>query len=184
MPVVCKCVKTQLNNINRFSPFGISWEDTSYTDYDTACRACETDVIVTAMHKRRIAKLLVYDKRSRKPSSFGRALSRDYPPLGLLAGDRLEPSPYLGDVAKFEGLPANATVRFWRVKLQSRVIHRNPLFDPTLGLSHQSCAVDKLHTVYLGVLQSWLLRVLWLLIDIHAFGIVGTNEVMNGNLNH
>ncbi len=53
----------------------------------------------------------------------------DIPTLGLKAGDRLEPSDLLWDVASFEASEAfPARVLFWRVQAETLTRHRNPLF--------------------------------------------------------
>ena len=71
----------------------------------------------------------------------------------LKVGDRLEPSINCPDI----GLGFDACrsypfrVTFWREELQSWAYHRNPLWEPTLGLTvDRVMMVDFLHTVGLG----------------------------------
>lgn len=43
--------------------------------------------------------------------------------------------------------------------------HRNPLFSRRTHLSCETCCVDELHTLFLGVFQKYILRVFWDLIQ-------------------
>ena len=82
---------------------------------------------------------------------------RSMPRLGLLAMDRLEPSPDLMDVAAFDTKPLPLQVVFWRRHLQGgrvtdKVLHRNPLLDEPLLDAVEVVMLDTLHTLYLGVM--------------------------------
>eukprot|EP00969_Alexandrium_andersonii_P246987 10915701-Alexandrium_andersonii.AAC.1 len=88
-------------------------------------------------------------------------VDRDMLDLGLRKGDRLEPNDDLPDIGLYESLDAfPRTVLFWRPSRETKVRHRNPLFDgPThadvLGISVLSLAIDTLHTLNLGVYQEF-----------------------------
>ena len=116
-----------------------------------------------------------YDKRQN--GSHGRSLTRDIPELNLRAGDRLEPSSALADVGGFEDLDVPATVVFWRCSLETIARHRNPLFCAELGTSpRRSLIVDLLHCMNLGVLHTWVVKALWLLLTSGVFGDIGTAD--------
>ena len=125
---------------------------TTHAQYDAACSRCELEVWVTEAHHRELSPLLHYDKRTTQNSAFGRCILHDYPPLNLCAFDRLEPSVNLVNVGKWEDL-ADFPVRliFWRCSRESVARHRNPLWDPTIGLTLESLYFDILHTLHLGV---------------------------------
>ena len=121
---------------------------------------------VTEAHHRELWALLHYDKRTTQNSANGRCLLQDYPPLHLCAYDRLEPSANLVDVGKWEDL-VEFPVRliFWRCSRESVARHRNPLWDPTIGLTVESFYFDILHTLYLGVLNAMAKELIWELMD-------------------
>ena len=52
----------------------------------------------------------------------GRIMTADYPTLGLLKNDRLEPSTTLPDVALFETTATPFQALFWRLE-STRVLH-------------------------------------------------------------
>jgi hypothetical protein len=91
----------------------------------------------------------------------------------LAADDRLEPSEMLSDIAMLDEMATPARVVFWRCCEESISRHRNPLFDPELGISISSLAVDTLHCVYLGVLNTWCYIVLWFILSSGLYGNVG-----------
>ena len=57
----------------------------------------------------------------RKGGAGGRALRHDVAELGLLQGDRLEPSEELLDVHRFDAMTPPFTVRFWRTSIAQRL---------------------------------------------------------------
>ena len=93
----------------------------------------------------------------------------------MLKNDRLEPNQPLHDVGKFEDLRPNPTVKvlFWRMSKETRTRHRNPLFDPALGITHRLFNDDKLHYVYLGVCGFFVQTALWLLLTANVFNVKG-----------
>ena len=72
------------------------WHINTDDDVDRACAACEVHIQVSAGILHRIRPYLRFDKR--KKGSHGLALTHSFPDLGLMAGDRVEPSDTLRDV--------------------------------------------------------------------------------------
>ena len=62
---------------------------------------------------------------------------------------------------------------------ETRTRHRNPLFDPALGITHRFFADDKLHCVYLGVCGFFVQRALWLLLTANVFNVKGPQAVID-----
>ena len=123
-------------------------------DYERACADCEKWVTMTQADRDAVLPLLAYDRRTVRGSSCGRALQRDYAPLRLCAGDRLEPNRLLPDVGKFEDISVfPALVLWWRVPCQTLVLHRCPLLNSNIGITLFLFCIDVMHTIYLGVLQ-------------------------------
>jgi hypothetical protein len=152
------------------SPFGFPWAEFEDADYDAACKACEVHVVISRADHQALVPLLRFDKRTVGPR--GRALVAPYAPLGLQVGDRLEPCPQLRDVGAFEAInvfPAN--ILFWRRAGETRVRHRNPLFDAALGVGLASIALDALHVLYLGVFKYYCQCVVWDLLNENCYGI-------------
>ena len=72
----------------------------------------------------------------------------------LEVGDRLEPSRELLDVGDgFDLLTVfPVLVTFWRASLETIALHRNPLWNPDTGATHDKImGVDSLHTFAIGV---------------------------------
>ena len=135
--------------MNGWSPISFPSSLTTHEQYQEACDSAEQRVITTEELYKTVLQALRYDKR--KSGSRGRALIRAIPQLGLEAGDRLEPSDALPDVADFDNLayfPVSAT--FWSMAKQTWATHRNPLFDARIGINIDILAVDILHTLSLG----------------------------------
>ena len=82
----------------------------------------------------------------------GRGLVRNVPELNLPAGARLEPSPELLDVGKFEDLAIPTRVIFW--KDSRRILHVSPLVRVP-GVSHDSWRIDLLHAWQLGPVEKY-----------------------------
>lgn len=71
-------------------------------DFAVACDRCEIKVRISASGVRELKPLPKYDKRL--AGTLGRSLIQAVPSLGLLVGDRLEPSKELPDVGMLDGL--------------------------------------------------------------------------------
>ena len=143
---------------------------TTHAQYDAACSRCELEVWVTEAHHRELSPLLHYDKRTTQNSANGRAIQHDYPPLNLCALDRLEPSVNPVDVGKWEDLVEFPVLLIcWRCSRESVAKHRNPLWDPTIGLTLESFYFDILHTLHWGVLNSMAKELIWELIELDVW---------------
>eukprot|EP00969_Alexandrium_andersonii_P029448 1285462-Alexandrium_andersonii.AAC.1 len=115
-----KCVADPGNMYSRIpecSPVSLPWHCVTSEDYDAACSRCETHVLVDAPLQALLANNLLYDKR--RAGNRGRCLARGFPELGLLEGDRLEPSESLPDIGCFEQATTPIRVTFWRVSQES-----------------------------------------------------------------
>lgn len=167
----CHCGKDGLYVTENFTARTFPHPLKGDLDYETACAAAEVPTtFANELQLRTVAGLLAYDRR--KDGSHGRALTRDVPVLGLLKGDRLEPSAALPDVAGFEDLRVfPVQVMFWRQSRQTWALHRNPLLNPALGIGINSFAVDILHTLNLGVYQRMVAKSWWVLLLSDAFGV-------------
>ena len=76
------------------------WHSNTNEDIEAATTACAIEVVIDEVWHRRLVKALKYDDDIR--GSRGLALQRDMEGLGLLVGDRLDPSKNLPDVGKFK----------------------------------------------------------------------------------
>lgn len=149
-----------------------------HSAYDQACAKCEIWVqFATQESLIDVAKHLYYDKRTY--GHRGRCLNQSFPELGLLKGDRVEPSYELQDVSRFEEQAAPCRVLFWRATQETSTRHRNPLFDPAIGVTVQSIKVDSLHCLALGVWQAVLSPILAAIVaeDIYGAAKAGATTV-------
>jgi hypothetical protein len=164
--IFCFASLLQLSTIQGFNPMEFPFELFDQAKYEDACALCEILVtIITEAMKKQIVSLLVYDKRKKTGASHGRALVSDVPTLGLLSGDRLEPSQTLLDIGALEQAEVPITVTFWRTSNETKTKHRNPLFHESTGVVVDALAIDNLHTLHLGVFKHYVMLVLWFLVD-------------------
>ena len=161
----CSVCQNDLFDLSNYNPIDFPFHENTDAEYFQACDRAEIRVVVTQAFHHRIKLLLRYDKRS--DGAHGRALSGPIAELGLRSGDRLDPNDNLQDVSAFDdvtGFPVN--VVFWRPELATTALHRNPLFDETIGITPYRCfTVDSLHTMNLGLFQSWCKVAAWFLFD-------------------
>ena len=145
-------------------------------DYRAACARCERWVTISAAQHATLVGLLVYDRRA--DGSHGRTLLRDVPELGLLARDRLEPSPELHDVGLFELLTHfPRRVLWWRPSLETLSRHANPMFAQELGTDPSRCLViDALHAVNLGIMHVFARHAVWYLLLSGVYGGHGNQD--------
>jgi hypothetical protein len=134
-------------------------------DYFTGCSRCEVDITIPDhTHHSSICRLLWYDKRDQ--GSRGLAIKDDYPQCGLIAGDRLDPTPSLpniDDVFRLRDFPL--CLKFWRPSCEYITRHRNPLFDASLGITPQrSLTACVLHVLFLGLMLRLCRIILWMII--------------------
>lgn len=159
------------------------WTTHSEADYDAECRACEVRITVaTEDDRRRILNDggLFYDNR--RSGAHGRALRRNIPALGLLAGDRLDPSDDLEDVGRFEHTRLPIVAVFWRKRMQGgactdRVVRRNPLFSIPGVNPYRTLHIDVLHTLYLGVAQRYVAEVIARTLQLSPWGRAMPTEI-------
>ena len=176
----CDSSVQDLFNFIGISPLGIGGGKRDYDadEYDAACAAAEIRcTIATREQHRSIVNALRYDKK--KKGAAGRALTRPFPDLGLLQGDRLEPCDSLQDVGSFDNIKGfPVTVLFWRPSAQTRVKHRCPWFCAETAVSTECIGIDVLHTLHLGVVSAFTSVALWLLLSANLYGIVGLTDEM------
>ena len=143
---------------------------TTHEHYDRSCNSCELTRDLSREDHDLLKGLLSYDRR--RDGGHGRCLTRGAPHLGLEEKDRLEPSPSLADVGLFETISVfPARVVFWRQRPTALSLHRNPLLDPTLGITIDTFCIDDLHTLGLGVYQRYVHHCLVSLIRSNAWAI-------------
>ena len=168
----CHCARDELYSIRGYSAVTFPHRPKTDEEYAEVCSRAEVRVFVTAENHPALLAGLQWDMRSRG-GSHGRALTRDYPELGLRRGDRLEPCPRLRDVGKFEDLNEYPTeVIFWRTSAQTWATHRNAIFDPALGIGLGNLGVDTLHCLHLGIYKKLVAKVLWTLLLGDAWNVL------------
>ena len=99
-----------------------------------------------------------------------------FPELGLLAGDRLEPSALMPDVVGFDHMVPPFRATFWRKDNETSTRHRNPLFDREIHVLHTTVQVDWLHTLALGVFQDAGAELVKVLRERNAWDVPGGAE--------
>ena len=175
----CFCCNGHTDNLYdflRINALSLPWQEHKQEDYEHACQLCERWVVIetTAMHAH-ILGVLRYDKRAY--GFHGRALCNNIPSLGMLIGDRLEPSPSLLDIAEFDLISRfPCEVLFWRTTVETLVHHRCPLFNIAIGVTTLMICIDTLHTLHLGVIKYYIQVVFWRLLLHEAFEADGTQH--------
>ena len=86
---------------------------------------------------------------------IGRKLTHDILELGLKAGNRLEPSPHLIDVGRFEYQDVPFKAVFWVGRPDARILHGCPL-NLVPGFSIERWCIDLMHAWHLGPLQNYI----------------------------
>ena len=134
-----------------------AWAGRTMHDHTNCCASCEFWTVLpnSAAHQDTLLLLTFTSKVEERRTRHG------YPPLGLRANDRLEPSPQMVDVMQFECLIELLVILlFWSSPVRPVVHRRHPLLSVEIGTS-----VDVLHTLLWGIFQGWILRALWLFVD-------------------
>ena len=174
----CSSCQELLYDVRGLSPVCSPWHLNGPDDYFAGCDACERRVVINSVNLLQyVVGNLEYDRRS--GSNHGLCLTRGIDELGLLVGDRLEPSQRLQDVGDIlvTELEVPITLIFWRTSSEYITRHRNPLFQRDLGITpHSSLTIDVLHCIYLGVLLTWCRYVVWALIAARSWISLGTGE--------
>ena len=189
---LCFCCEAEKDDMMAIGPDenagvdSLPWRLKTHDSYTAACNRCEFWVAIpTREVHRSVLRLLAYDKRtSSKLASFGRALSEDLTihqsdgvTVELLTGDRLEPHGLMRDHAEFDTVvcfPYEAL--FWRRSRETAARHRNPLFDPDIGITQHIISIDGLHTLNLGPYQRFCMYVFWTMIIRNVYGVSGGNQ--------
>ena len=159
----CNAAVDNLYETDGISPVSCGqFTETKAEDYHRACDSCEQVFVLSKETHSLLSVLLRYDKRD--DGNRGRCLIKhpSLAGLGLRAGLRLEPSSGLTNVGDFENISVFPyPVVFWSVRDESLTRHRNPMFQDHLGVSVRTLTVDTLHTLYLGIINSFCCFVLW-----------------------
>ena len=179
----CFCCAASPESLYEFNLYNLAHSSVHINtdkDFDEACCRCEIRLLLDELQIKQIKPYLKYDKRH--DGNLGRSLTRDLPQFALLSGDRLEPTPVLPDVALFENTPldigAKLKVCFWRRSAESICMRRFPLWDVELGISPcRVLCIDFLHTLYLGVMNTWVRTAIWALLKAGVWGVLaGTGD--------
>ena len=138
----CNSSLDQLYTTDDISPVSLPWHANEDHEYYAACRRCEFHVVLDASSCKSVVDALEYDKRSH--GNRGRCLREALPHLGLIVGDRLEPSKYLPDTSDIDSaalFPMPAL--FWRPGSETLCRFRNPLMAQDLGITpSRSLTID------------------------------------------
>eukprot|EP00972_Heterocapsa_arctica_P093460 13785154-Heterocapsa_arctica.AAC.2 len=153
----------------------LPWIATCQADCEAACEMCEVEVVIpNRQHHARVRGLLAFDKKPNK--GRGRVMEGDYLDLGLLKGDRLEPSSGCREIGVgFDAMapgPYPITLVFWRRNAETAVRHRCPIMDLP-GCSVHILMIDTLHCVYLGVVPIVLEACIWLCVINNVWRVGG-----------
>ena len=167
---MCRIPQSELRQNDFLNPGSFSWQAIIAYDYEAACDQAELVVVLDAELHKRVSTRLSPDFR--KDGMRGLVLVEDIEECGLVAGDRLEPSPTLPDTGTFGSLEVfPVEVVFWRRGQETITMRRNPLFAPSIGVSIESFLVDVLHSLYLGTLKSWCANAIWEIIWADAYSV-------------
>lgn len=157
---VCKVSQDRMKNVGAFGVLDPPYVEKQQLDYESACQRCERVVNIDSQRLHAIVLGSLFgDKRS--GGGRGRCLNRAVEELGLLPGDRLEPSHLLGNVGLFESLPIPSQVLFWRPANMTVATHRNPIFSDVTGVTIKHLALDILHCLNLGVYKDFCTAAIW-----------------------
>ena len=153
-----------------------SWGDAP--SYEDDCKVCEIIVPVDTVAVKNLILATGRLQFDPKKKLLGRILMDDVTLPGgiqLKKFDRLEPSPDVLDINKFDTLDPPFEARFWRDAVDGRnrrttsVSRRNPLFCIELGITVSMLVVDVLHTIHLGVAQQYIAFVIWAGLDANVW---------------
>ena len=152
---LCHCTIEDMYDASELSAVRPPKRRKTNADYENAVQACEIKVV---MDRRQFVKVrAVLENVRTDGGGRGRCIPIDFPELGLVRGDRLEPTPDMPDVAAFDLLEPPVKALFWRRSNETLVRHRVPLFSDETGISVPSCLVpDWMHGLSLGLIQDFL----------------------------
>lgn len=177
----CFLCKAEADTMFSFQGLGVrchpaGWDRVTRDDVEAACSRCEKVVALSQDQHLKLRTTLTYDLRKKSTASRGRIANWDYPDLGLISSDRLEPSRHVPNVGEIE----NATVfplvtTWWDRSRETRVRHRNPIWNVP-GVTPRTFRVDALHSLYLGPCRDWCGGVVWLFIHNRVFARADADE--------
>ncbi len=179
---MCGCNLTNMYRYDEVSIGNCPWGDKPLS-YNDECKRCEIEVLVSndAIRDLIFVEGGLYSDPSK--TELGRVLENPVPELRLAAGDRLEPSPSLRDTYRLETCKLPVAIIFWRQhrdergRLATFTLRRNPLFAESLGTSpKQTIHLDSLHTIYLGVMQTYCHSVIHSALEADVFGCPGSRK--------
>ena len=176
---ICCTDKRGMYEFSWLNPLEAGFEPLTLEAYEAAAATCELHVRLDPAAYSSVKRVLDFDVR--KNGNRGRCLVADLPGLGLLKGDRLEPTPMFPNTADFDDArPADGEVLelcFWRKSKETRTRHRNPIWGARTRMSpDRSLVVDWLHVLSLGTFLVWVGEFLWGLVDEDAFETRGSTE--------
>jgi hypothetical protein len=167
---MCHGSVEQLYGLDGFSPLSMPTPPKLHSDYVAACTQCEHHAVLNGDMLIRVRASLAYDNKS--GGSRGRALLADFPTLGLIHRDRLEPTLDHQDVGDIDDVVMGPLpVTFWRRSSETIVRRSNPLFGPGTGATIEHLGCDWLHVLSLGVFRFWLGSLFWALVEDDAWHI-------------
>ena len=162
----CECDRADLYQYGDVSFADNPWSSCTHTEWNASCVSAEVPVAVTHADWQNIKTLLFADKRTH--GNKGRCLSRDYAPLNLRKGDRLEQQSNFPDVyGEPQVFPAR--LMFWRKPNEVGTRFRCSLFNEVIPKDRVQ--IDIMHTVYLGTAQDWLGAVCWNIIMTNFYNV-------------
>ncbi len=177
----CKANKNTLCNFSNLASSGHTWGTLGDGWYERECATSEIQVdIVTEADRQIILRTPLGFESGKKKS--GHVLLSDCPHFKLQKWDRLEPCRALPDTIDFPTATLPLRVTFWRRRFDdrhrplNRMMHRNPLFSESTGLTPDNIHIDLLHTAHLGVYLTLIQEVRWSAVRNDIYGIGGARE--------
>ena len=151
---LCDAKRHDLVELSRWDAATHPFNLRSWGEYESACASAEQWRYITRDQHTALRGLLWFDRRK---DGRGLSLRADFAELDLKRGDRLEPWDGCQDIMDFEKISAfPAQVLFWRKSAERMTHHRNPIFAEFTGvLPATTIALDWMHTLSLGVFQTW-----------------------------
>ena len=166
--VCCNGIPPGMYDSRLVTENALPWYVNTDDDYEAAAARCEIHVSLDPDQHRLVCGSLKYDKRPQ--GNRGICLVRAMPPQ-LQAGDRLEPTPSMQNVADFFTMTTFPVLAvFWRCSLQDVVLRRFPLWDRELGITpNRVMAFDVLHTYLLGPVLNFCRWLIWQFLQSGSF---------------
>jgi hypothetical protein len=152
--MLCHCTAQTLYELAGYTPVSMPFADKTLDEHNEACSRCEIKLVLNKDQRTKVRAALVFDRRNH--GNHGRCLVLDFDDLGLMKGDRLEPTPEMPDIMAFDTREPPVRCCFWRASTDTLARHRSPLFAADLHVSpNASFQIDWLHTLSLGIFQDY-----------------------------